>query len=209
MEKYYFYSIGNEQHGPCKIEELKTKGLTGETFIWTKGMDNWIKLKELKEVHDQILVQQIPPPLPIEINETIPKTDISGNLNAASKIQNETLQESKPYNKTLTKFLIWCGFHLFALVMSYSRVPIFNTSSSRVTESFWPFVKFVEKKNWGFPQDMLEGKSHEEIEAMFNEKTFNGLFYKYDWTEFAVYVGGALLLFIILRVSNEQKKNLT
>lgn len=51
----------------------------------------------------------------------------------------------------------------------------------------------------------LEGeKTYEQLR---NEKRFNGLFVEYDWTEFAFYVGGALIVYFLVKVSNIQSND--
>jgi|ERR1017187_2028607 hypothetical protein len=39
------------------------------------------------------------------------------------------------------------------------------------------------------------------------ETHFNGIFYEYDWTEFAVYVGGALILYLLVKISNNNEES--
>ena len=53
--KKYFYSDGNEKHGPLSLDELKQEKITNDTLIWFEGLDDWTKAKyvlelELKEV---------------------------------------------------------------------------------------------------------------------------------------------------------------
>ena len=38
------------------------------------------------------------------------------------------------------------------------------------------------------------------------DTSFNGIFYQYDWTEFAIYIGGAFVIYLLVRISNKQKK---
>jgi len=48
--KEYFYLIGKDQNGPFSFEELVAKGITEDTLIWSDGMDNWEKLKDIPEL---------------------------------------------------------------------------------------------------------------------------------------------------------------
>lgn len=63
MKKYYFLN-GIQKNGPFSEEELIRLNLDIETLVWTEGFDNWIQLKDIKE-----LIKTIPPPIP----ENIPK----------------------------------------------------------------------------------------------------------------------------------------
>ena len=45
----YFYYEGNTQKGPVSLEELLTK-ITPETDVWTQGMVDWAKAKDVPEV---------------------------------------------------------------------------------------------------------------------------------------------------------------
>jgi hypothetical protein len=91
--------------------------------------------------------------------------------------------------------------------MSYSQVEIFNAYGKPDTDDFWPFVSIIE--------------SHREIKYInpftlhnsiqYGDKyeiEFNGIFVDYDWTEFAFYVGGAIVIYLLVRISNkdEEKK---
>ena len=39
--KYYYSTNGVDQNGPLTFEELKREGITAETLIWHKGMNEW------------------------------------------------------------------------------------------------------------------------------------------------------------------------
>ena len=53
MQKYH-YTDGVNSYGPLSIFELKAKGITGDTYIWTEGMPNWVLAKTVPEVADII-----------------------------------------------------------------------------------------------------------------------------------------------------------
>lgn len=213
MEKKYYYLSGKERKGPFSIEELKTKEFTKETFIWCKGMDEWKKLKEIPRLLETIGEEAIPPPPPIE---EVTKTEVSGEINVSNKKEpNPTLEAIKPNKNSLKWIIIWIGFHFFALLMSYSNVEIFNGSRNPEPENFWPIVEFYpceenfheseaskrRKQEWrrsnpGFGSSLkLEGEYKTEC-------NFQGIFYEYDWSEFAFYIGGATIFFLVRRVSN-------
>lgn len=113
--------------------------------------------------------------------------------------------------KALKYLIIWCIFHVFVLVMSYSEIEIFNDGGRPETEKFWPFVDFAGSyEEFVYDRQPPAGAifvgnyGHEETQYY-----FNGIFFNYDWTEFIVYVGGAIAIFFFnfyLNKENTSKK---
>lgn len=197
--KEYFFLKGKDQNGPFTVEQLANKGLTSETLIWSEGMENWQKLKDIPELTQALKPKSIPPPPPNDKDENISKTEVSGQLKVTTeKSPNATLEAIKPSRKTLTWLIAWCGFHLFALLMSYSQIEIFNDGGTPETDQFWPFVKIFE-----YHDRPMMWFGTKRPEAYWD---YNGLFYNYDWSEFAFYVGGALVIYLLVRISNKDKE---
>lgn len=186
--KEYFYLNGKDQHGPFTIEQLADKGLTKETLIWTEGMENWQRLRDFPELVQTLQPKSVPPPPPLDSDEEkVVKTEVSGQLKLTTeKRPNPTLEAIKPNRTTLTWLIVWCSFHLFALLMSYSQIKIFSDSRPETNE-FWPFVEFTYTNFYT------------------GEPGFSGIFYNYDWAEFALYVGGAIVIYLLTRISNKQE----
>lgn len=211
--KEYFFLTGKDQNGPFTIEQLEGKGLTNETLIWTDGMENWQKLKDIPQLAQTIKPKSFPPPPPPDTDVKISKTEVSGQLKVTTeKIPNPVLEAIKPNKKTLTWLMVWCGFHLLALLMSYSEVDIFNDSGNPRTDKFWPFVDFTHDE---YSEEFYRRRSAAGLGGSFSisnsemyDKEFNGIFTDYDWTEFAFYVGGAIIIYLLVRISNkgEEKK---
>ena len=63
----YFIIENDKQSQPFSIEELKSKEIKEDTFVWRKGLEDWVKAKDLPEIEDIIFYQ--PPPF-------VPKEDI-------------------------------------------------------------------------------------------------------------------------------------
>jgi hypothetical protein len=204
--KEYFFLEGKDQNGPFTIEQLSDKSLTNETMIWTEGMENWQKLKDIPELVQALKPKSVPPPPPNEVEEKLSRTEVSGQLKVTTeKTPNPTLEAIKPSRQTLTWLIAWCGFHLFALLMSYSQIEIFNDSGKPESDAFWPIVKFKscnDKIEWGSP---IYGTRYGH--KVGEECYFKGLFVDYDWTEFAFYVGGAIVIYLLVRVSNNKEEN--
>lgn len=52
----YYIHENNQQFGPFTIDQLKKRGITGETPVWRKGMSQWTKAKNVPELIDIISV---------------------------------------------------------------------------------------------------------------------------------------------------------
>lgn len=201
-DKNYFYSDGKEKFGPISLDELSTKELSESTLIWYEGLNDWKKLGEIYELKSILRIKAVPPPLPSEKKEEISKTEVSGTLEVKTKKEpNKVVEEFKPSRQGLKLFLIWVGFHFFALITSYSEVDIF--SEGQETDNFWPFVEYQDCfKN--FVKDNPYDYSSPSPTGKWNENCyFNGVFNDYDWSEFLVYVGGAVLIFFIGKLSSD------
>jgi len=77
--------------------------------------------------------------------------------------------------------------------LAQSEVKIFNNDVYAGIDGFWPFVQFT--------NDHLKRYRPE-----FPEKSFTGFFVDYDKTEFFVYVGGVILICILIGASNIKKE---
>ena len=229
--KSFYYLTGKDQNGPFTMDQLVEKDLTSETLIWTDGMENWQKLKDIPELLQTIKPKSVPPPPPSDFVEKITKTEVTGQLKVTTdKTPNPALEIIKPSKTALTWLIIWCGFHLFALLMSYSQIKIFNSQGKPDKKKFWPIVEYKKcyPKLVHFPSEtyMDEGEP-EQIKTINGKKYtilaippklhfkdsydqyegeecyFNGIFMEYDWTEFAFYVGGTILIYLVVRISNK------
>lgn len=198
--KKYFILIDNLQKGPYSIEELSDKKITIETLVWSEGMENWEKLKNIPEIVNQI--KSVPPPPPkITKNSFIKK------------------------NKAITVYLLaWLAFHSFAIIMSYTQIDVFNYQGNYRSDEFWPFVNFeycytnekLIKKQFlieGAPEqtfDICNGKKFtiparkpelREREYYVSDGqicNFSGLFNNYDWTEFLFYILTSIFIYLLI-----------
>lgn len=62
MKKYY-YSQGQNSHGPFSLEELRSKTLSHDTLIWTEELITWTKAKDVSELQDLFESNNNTPPL--------------------------------------------------------------------------------------------------------------------------------------------------
>ena len=185
--KTYYYSKGEEKFGPFTIEEMQSKRLTPETLIWTNGMTEWLQLCNDKELYSLLFNVTNPPPLPVLTNK--------------KQTKNLTV-ETKPNRKGIRFLLIWETFHFIAFILSFSKTPIFNDPSyyevKEETKSFWPFTKILQWSDIrysGYSDELYFDKYWD----------FNGLFYKYDYTEFLFYSVGGVLIYFIIRFQTSNK----
>lgn len=65
---YHYHIVeGGKQSEPLTFDQLKEKRITEDTMIWRKGLENWVKAKDLYEIKNIIYIA--PPPIPT-INNT-------------------------------------------------------------------------------------------------------------------------------------------
>ena len=67
MEYIYYIQENNKTSNPLTFEELKAKKIDENTFVWRKGLKDWVKARELNELENYILFS--PPPIPQNIEE--------------------------------------------------------------------------------------------------------------------------------------------
>lgn len=58
----YYIVENNQQAGPFTIEQLRSKGITREVYVWAEGMAGWEPAGNVSEL--QVLFQQVPPVQP-------------------------------------------------------------------------------------------------------------------------------------------------
>jgi hypothetical protein len=66
MNESYYYVNDGKSVGPYSLEELMKQPITPDTYVWTKGLVNWVKLTELPEVYQRYLQKDMLPQIPNE-----------------------------------------------------------------------------------------------------------------------------------------------
>ena len=56
----YYYLENNQQKGPVPAEALRANGVTGETLVWTAGMLQWAKAKDVPDLSKYFTEPDIP-----------------------------------------------------------------------------------------------------------------------------------------------------
>ncbi len=115
-------------------------------------------------------IKSIPPPIPKSITK---KTVVTNS---------EKLISSK------TKFplflICWITFNSIALVLSYSDIDNLGDGvNSESPSKFWPFIDFY----------------HPCMPLSSNTFRFVGIFAEYDWSEFSLYVGFSIFIYILIK----------
>ncbi|WP_297719558.1 CD225/dispanin family protein [uncultured Porphyromonas sp.] len=72
MEKTYYYSLNGQQQGPVTLAELKGKGITRESLIWTEGMAQWQQAQTLPELSELFTYGPQTPPTQTQIPQAYP-----------------------------------------------------------------------------------------------------------------------------------------
>lgn len=47
---FYFDQNTNQQYGPLSIDELRRRGISTQTLVWTNGMSDWIEAGKVPEL---------------------------------------------------------------------------------------------------------------------------------------------------------------
>ena len=75
--KQYYYASGDQQLGPFSLQELQSKNLQKDTYVWYEGLSDWTRAGDLPELsgifeapQEQMQTQQPPlqqtPPPPVQ-----------------------------------------------------------------------------------------------------------------------------------------------
>lgn len=62
--KQYFYASGDQQLGPFSLQELQSKRLTKDTYVWYEGLADWTRAGDLPELNALFEAQTMAPPQP-------------------------------------------------------------------------------------------------------------------------------------------------
>lgn len=54
----YYINENGQQYGPFTIDQLRMRGITGETPVWCEGMPQWTKAQKVPELYSLIIPQQ-------------------------------------------------------------------------------------------------------------------------------------------------------
>ncbi|MDE7410260.1 MAG: DUF4339 domain-containing protein [Muribaculaceae bacterium] len=46
----YFAMIGGHQYGPMELDEMVREGVRPDTYVWCKGMSDWIQASEVPDI---------------------------------------------------------------------------------------------------------------------------------------------------------------
>lgn len=61
MKHFYVTDEYNQQKGPFTAEELKGKGISQESMVWTEGLENWVQAKDISELRAILITPPTPP----------------------------------------------------------------------------------------------------------------------------------------------------
>ena len=46
----YFAMIGGHRYGPMELDEMVREGVRPGTYVWCKGMEDWVKAEEVPDI---------------------------------------------------------------------------------------------------------------------------------------------------------------
>ena len=50
MNMKYFAMIGGRQYGPMSLEDMPKEGVRPDTYVWCKGMDDWMQASDVPDI---------------------------------------------------------------------------------------------------------------------------------------------------------------
>lgn len=142
----FYILINNVKQGPFSIEELKAKGISRETMVWTAGQSQWLPVYQFPELNS--LVQEIPPEPPTTKKE-MPKTwlvesilvtilcclpfGIAGIVNATkvdSLYLSGNYEQAQIHSNNARKWIIWSLASAVIFWLLYLLVIVFIAFSA-------------------------------------------------------------------------------
>lgn len=62
--KQYYYANGDQQLGPFTLQELQSKNLSKDTYVWYEGLSDWTRAGDLPELNSlfEAAATATPPP---------------------------------------------------------------------------------------------------------------------------------------------------
>lgn len=68
MKFYYFVDKEGVRQGPLPLDDLSTYDISPTTLVWTKGMEKWLKAKDVDDFRDILQSSQV-------TNDILPATE--------------------------------------------------------------------------------------------------------------------------------------
>ncbi len=119
-ESYYFVRDGKSL-GPFTLDELLLQDINQNTFIWTKGMKDWVNLKDVTIVYERYNQLNTMPQIPTDI----PNPNIH-------KPENIPILGDFVTNFQILLYLFWFLIHFIILLVNWNNW-------REQTSEFWPF----------------------------------------------------------------------
>ena len=64
----YYLVVEGKKSDPLTFDQLKEKRIDEDDLVWRKGLNHWVKAKELEELSE--IIEFNPPPIPLEVDST-------------------------------------------------------------------------------------------------------------------------------------------
>jgi hypothetical protein len=117
MNQYYIVQDGDKK-GPFSLEELRKLDFDRNILVWHKGLDNWQKANEVKELEE--LLSNAPPPIPNLQNSSVQNIKIESpvevNFMRKNKISKEEIAVKQ--RKVIKGFFSEIGYLLLYFTIS-------------------------------------------------------------------------------------------
>lgn len=74
MKVYFYVNDTGSQVGPLSLEEIKRLNLCPDTYVWTEGMADWAKLRDVPELASTGSPCPLPPPIEDDEQPPLPNS---------------------------------------------------------------------------------------------------------------------------------------
>ena len=96
--KQYYYANGDQQLGPFTFQELQSKNLGRDTYVWYEGLSDWTRAGDLPELSVLFQAPAAPAPERPPLQQSTPPPANSGYQNPRNQAQNQGRHQQQ-YNQ--------------------------------------------------------------------------------------------------------------
>ena len=121
----YYLAINKQRLGPFPEEELLQNGMTPDTLVWSKGMENWTKAGDVPELAKYLSSPpQIPEETPIvpEVAPQYAQQDYDAHQNQQPSYQDVPPRPANHIGKAICSTIFCCPPFGVVAIIKASRV---------------------------------------------------------------------------------------
>lgn len=166
----YFAIIDDRQEGPFTLDELARAGVTPDTYVWCKEMEDWQQAREVGDIcryfRQRIHSLNHPAPKTPEVSPTRTETDSYGDVPLRFRAQ---IERADPEKVDLDSFrdspdlshapTTWFPFPMILAVITFLPLGLLAISQARKSRRAWAEGKGAEAYEYARRGKMAAGMS--------------------------------------------------